>query len=69
LGAALLAADRPAEAEAVYRQELQRNPDNGWSLHGLAQSLDAQKRDSTDVRAQLARAWQHADVKLTSSHF
>ncbi len=69
LGAALLAAGQAADAETVYRQELQRNPANGWSLQGLAQSLDAQKRDSADVRAQLGQAWQHADVKLASSHF
>lgn len=35
LGAVLLSAGRPAEAEAVYREELRRNPGNGWSLHGL----------------------------------
>lgn len=32
LGAALLASGRPAEAEAVYREDLKRNPNNGWSL-------------------------------------
>ena len=42
LGAVLLEAGRPAEAEAVYREDLRRNPDNGWSLFGLAQSLRAQ---------------------------
>ena len=42
----LLAAGKPAEAEAAYREELQRNPDNGWSLYGLAQSLRAQKREA-----------------------
>ncbi|HSM10061.1 MAG TPA: hypothetical protein VK827_00620, partial [Lysobacter sp.] len=36
LGAMLLDAGRATEAEAVYREELARNPDNGWSLHGLA---------------------------------
>lgn len=69
LGAALLAAGRAAEAEAVYRQELRRNPANGWSLLGLAQSLEAQDRDSAEVREQLGLAWRHADVTLASSHF
>jgi tetratricopeptide (TPR) repeat protein len=68
LGAALLAAGHAAEAEAVYRQELQRNPANGWSLLGLAQSLDAQNRDSAEVREQLRLAWRNADVTLASSH-
>jgi tetratricopeptide (TPR) repeat protein len=71
LGAALLASGRAAEAEAVYREELTRNPDNGWSLRGLAASLAAQKKpgDAKEVEARLAAAWQHADVTLASSHF
>ena len=44
LGAALLKAGRNAEAEKVYRQDLRRFPENGWSLFGLAQALRAQKR-------------------------
>src|SRR5204862_8051425 len=39
LGAAYLKINRPAEAEAVYREDLARNPQNGWSLYGLAQAL------------------------------
>ena len=65
----MLAAGQPAQAEAVYRQELARNPANGWSLMGLAQSLEAQGRDARQVRAQLQQAWRNADVKLLSSHF
>ncbi len=34
-GAALLAAGRPAEAAAVYREDLKHYPENGWALHGL----------------------------------
>lgn len=69
LGVLLLAADQPAEAEAVYRDELRRNPENGWSLFGLAQSLRAQKRDAEakEVEARFAKAWQNADIKLTAS--
>jgi tetratricopeptide (TPR) repeat protein len=68
LGAELLAAGRPVEAEAVYRADLQRNPENGWSLFGLAESLrasgDAAKVDeSRAVEARLRRAWARADVK------
>jgi tetratricopeptide (TPR) repeat protein len=69
LGAALLATGKPAEAEAVYRDELKRNPGNGWSLLGLAQSLEAQKQDAAKVREELGLAWQNADVPLASSHF
>ena len=71
LGAMLLDAGRAAEAEAVYREELARNPDNGWSLHGLAQSLKAQRRgdEAAKVEQQLAQAWEHADVDLVASRF
>jgi tetratricopeptide (TPR) repeat protein len=71
LGAALLEAGRPAEAEEVYRADLERNPANGWSLFGLAQSLRAQDRDAEasiiDLRFQ--RAWARADVALKASRF
>jgi tetratricopeptide (TPR) repeat protein len=71
LGAVLLATGQPAEAEAVYREELSRNPDNGWSLKGLALALEAQQRtaEAQQVAERFAAAWQHADVKLASSRF
>jgi tetratricopeptide (TPR) repeat protein len=71
LGAVLLDAGRPAEAEAVYREDLRRNPNNGWSLFGLTRALDAQGRnaEAAAVREQQRRAWARADVTLTSSRF
>ena len=41
LGETLLALDRPAAAEAVYRTDLEEYPNNGWALFGLAESLRA----------------------------
>jgi tetratricopeptide (TPR) repeat protein len=69
LGVALLQAGRPAEAEAVYREDLRWNPENGWSLFGLAQSLRAQGKaaEAAAVDARFRRAWARADVTLTSS--
>jgi tetratricopeptide (TPR) repeat protein len=69
LGAVLLGAGKAAEAEAVYRAELKRNPQNGWSLHGLAMSLRAQQRnaEAAEVEKRFADAWKNADVKLASS--
>ncbi|MCD9028459.1 hypothetical protein LDO26_09590 [Luteimonas sp. BDR2-5] len=70
LGAVLLEAGRAADAEAVYREELRRNPGNGWSLFGLARSLEMQRRpDAEKVRKQFAEAWRNADVELASSRF
>jgi tetratricopeptide (TPR) repeat protein len=69
LGAILLDAGRPADAEAVYREDLVRFRENGWSLFGLWQSLQAQGREGEAklVRARFDRAWARADVTLTSS--
>ncbi|MGA7306504.1 MAG: tetratricopeptide repeat protein, partial [Rhodothermales bacterium] len=44
LGLVQLAAGQPAEAEKTFREDLDRFPDNGWSLHGLARTLRAQNR-------------------------
>jgi tetratricopeptide (TPR) repeat protein len=69
LGALLVEAGRAVDAERVYREDLRRFPDNGWSLFGLAQSLEAQGRgnDAAAVRGRFATAWTRADIKLTSS--
>ena len=68
LGAVLLEAGRAAEAEAVYREELRRNPGNGWSLFGLAASLERQRKPGvTEARRRFAEAWRDADVALSAS--
>lgn len=66
-GDILLAAKQPAEAEAMFRQDLSRHPENGWSLHGLEQSLRAQNHllEAEQVRDQFQRAWARADFKLS----
>jgi tetratricopeptide (TPR) repeat protein len=67
LGAALLKAGHPDDAEAVYREDLRRLPENGWSLRGLAQSLTLQKKDAAPVEKQLAHTWVDADIQIPSS--
>jgi tetratricopeptide (TPR) repeat protein len=69
LGAFLLKDGRANEAEAVYREDLRRWPDNGWSLFGLAASLEAQgkKEEAASVRAKFDEIWKHADVATSSS--
>ena len=62
-------AGRNAEAEKVYREDLRRFPENGWSLFGLAQALRAQRKnaDADAVEARFRRAWASTDVTLTAS--
>ena len=71
LAAVLLRAGQPVEAERLYREDLKRFSENGWSLFGLAQALRAQGKsaEAADVDARFARAWAGADVSLTASRF
>jgi tetratricopeptide (TPR) repeat protein len=71
LGAVLLEAGRPAEAEVVYWEDLRRNRENGWSLFGLQKALAAQDRkdEAAAVQERFTKAWARADVTLTSSKF
>jgi tetratricopeptide (TPR) repeat protein len=69
LGAVLLAAGQPEEAERIYRQDLEIYPRNGWSLYGLAQALAAQGKDATAVEQEFQAAWKDADVEISSSRF
>jgi len=69
LAASLMQASRFTEAEYVYRDDLARLPDNGWSLFGLAQSLHRQDKEeeAKATGARFLRLWSKADVQITSS--
>jgi len=69
LGATLMKAGRFAEAEQVYRDDLKRLPNNGWSLYGLSQALASQHRDreARQTQSLFAKAWSHADMGINSS--
>lgn len=71
LGAALLLAGQPEQAEAVYRADLVKNPQNGWALFGLTQSLRAQQKagEADTAGRQFKTAWAYADVILAASRF
>jgi tetratricopeptide (TPR) repeat protein len=71
LGAALLEAGQPHEAETVYWDDLRRNPENGWSLFGLSQALVAQGRkdEAAALEARFRKAWAKGDVTLQASVF
>jgi tetratricopeptide (TPR) repeat protein len=69
LGAVLLEAGRPDEAETVYWENLRRDPENGWALYGLMQSMRAQKKDeaAAAIEKRFKKAWPDADFTLTST--
>ena len=71
LGAVLLQAKRPAEAERVYRLDLSQHPHNGWALFGLKQSLEAQQKtkEAAAVEVDFRKAWGRADITLLASRF
>ena len=66
LGSALLLAGNAAEAEKVFRKDLEDNPHNGRSLYGLAESLKKQDKmqDAQKIRKEFEAAWKNADSKL-----
>ena len=70
-GAAQLAAHKAKAAEATYREDLRRHPNNGWSLFGLWKALQAEGKAAAakKAKADFQAAWAKADVKLTSSAF
>jgi tetratricopeptide (TPR) repeat protein len=70
IGATLMKAGRFAEAEQIYREDLSRLPENGWSLYGLGKSLRRQNRDPSESQAVEARfraVWAKADSQIDSS--
>ena len=71
LGAILLEAGRPADAEDVYRVALADHPHNGWSLFGLEQALRTQGRsgEANDVLRAFEASWARADVRIRASRF
>lgn len=71
LGAALLIAGKPAEAELTFREDLKRNPRNPRSLFGLWKSLEAQKKstEAQQARQMFEAAWKSADVQLRLEDF
>lgn len=66
LGAVLLEAGRPGEAERVFQDDLRIYPENGWALRGLETSLRAQGRaeEAERVRDRFETAWKRADIDL-----
>jgi tetratricopeptide (TPR) repeat protein len=71
LGYCLLRMNKPAEAEKIYQQDLELNPGNGWSLLGMHQALNAQKkpREAALYKEKYTQAFKASDVKPQASVF
>ena len=67
-GAALLQSGRGREAEAVFREDLRRQPENGWGLYGLMRALELQgrKEEAAQVEKQFDAVWKNADIRIKS---
>ena len=59
LANALMAANRPAEAETVLWEDLKRNAEHGWTLTLLSKALKAQDKftDAALIDARFAKSW------------
>ena len=69
LGHWLVVTGRYPQAEKVYRDDLLTFKENGWALIGLYNSLKGQNKndEATDVKRRFDKAWQHADIRITTS--
>jgi tetratricopeptide (TPR) repeat protein len=71
LGPLYLQQGEAVKAEKMYREDLDKNKDNGWAIYGLMQSLEAQERqyDMAGMQRWLEEAWQWADVECRLIEF
>jgi len=71
LGYALLKAKQYAAAEKVYREDLMVNPNNVWSLTGLSDALQQQKKEkeAKKVQQQAKTTFSGGAAKITGSVF
>ena len=69
LGEAYVAAGKFAEAESVYRKDLEEYPRNGWSMSGLVKALESQGKTEAaeEVEKTFAIVWRHSDIELDGS--
>ena len=69
LGAIQLASGDALGAEASYREDLEKHPENAWSLLGLHQSLtkSGKVEEAATLQPRLKRAWARADINPPAS--
>ncbi len=66
LGNAYLRMGDPAAAEIAFSEDLEKFPNNGWSLVGLRQVREARGEPTGTLDTAIAQAWQHADIEPSS---
>jgi tetratricopeptide (TPR) repeat protein len=65
LGAELLLMKRNAEAEKIFRRDLEINPNNPRALFGLAEALKAlSSKDAVEAQRRFQEGWKSADIRL-----
>lgn len=69
LGAVYMKSGDYDKAEQTYRKDLSIWKDNGWSLYGLSQALEAQGKsdESKDILKEFNRIWAKADEPLLTT--
>jgi tetratricopeptide (TPR) repeat protein len=69
LGAVYLSAGKYQDAERVYREDLAKWPDNGWSLYGLSRALEGQGKtdEAQRIMKEYQRVWANADEPTRTS--
>jgi tetratricopeptide (TPR) repeat protein len=69
LGAVYLSSGNYREAERVYREDLEKWPNNGWSLFGLSRALKEQGKlfEAEKVKHQYDESWRDADAHIATS--
>ncbi|MDG1873170.1 MAG: hypothetical protein P8J27_04615 [Mariniblastus sp.] len=69
LGAVYLATHQYAKAEKCYREDLEKWPNNGWSLFGLSKALKGigKTKAADEALAKFEKHWAKADDPLTTS--
>jgi tetratricopeptide (TPR) repeat protein len=69
LGHVLVQAKQYSEAQKIYEEDLISLPENGWALMGLYNSLAGQQKtaEAAAVKKRFEKAWQWADIAISSS--
>lgn len=64
LGNAYLHWNHPKEALAIYNQDLQQYPKNGWALSGLSKSLRTlgKNQEADQAEKEFKEAWKYSDI-------